>query len=273
MIPVLVYPQFDPIMLRFGPIAIHWYAMAYITGLVLGWRLLRRLVREAPAVATPLQVDDFLSWATLGVVIGGRLGYVLFYQPGLYFHHPLWALEVWQGGMSFHGGLLGVAVAIAWYCRGQGIDMFRFADRLAVTVPIGLGLGRVANFINGELWGRPAPAWLPIAMIYPQSGSDVPRYPSELIEMTLEGIVLFAVLYTLSRRPSWRERSGLLTGCFLLGYGIARTTGEFFRQPDPFLGYLVGGLTMGQILSFPMILAGAWLIRVAWRRAPAAAAG
>jgi len=261
MIPVLVFPGFDPILVRFGPFAIHWYAIAYITALVLGWRLCRRLARLPPFVASGEQVDDFLSWATLGVVLGGRLGYVLFYQPGFYFTHPQNIVAVWQGGMSFHGGAIGVAVAIAWFCRRQKIDMLAFADRIAVCVPIGLGLGRIANFINGELWGRPAPKWLPFAMIFPKAVPPVPRYPSEIIEALLEGLILFVVLYSLSRRESLRARIGFLTGSFLLGYGLARITGEFFREPDPFLGFLVVGTTMGQLLSIPMLPLGWWLIR------------
>ncbi len=268
MIPVLIYPTFNPVAVAFGPIAIRWYALAYITALVLGWRLMRRLARQSPPVATGEQVDDFLTWATLGVVLGGRLGYVLFYQPGLYFAHPAEILKVWQGGMSFHGGALGVTVALLIYCRRHKIPLLGFADRIAVCVPIGLGLGRIANFINGELWGRPAPAWLPIAMIYPQAG-PVPRYPSELIQMMLEGVILFAVLYTLSRREALRVRFGWLTGAFLFGYGIARIIGEFFRQPDPFLGYLWDGATMGQLLSIPMLFAGAWLM---WRARPVSVA-
>jgi phosphatidylglycerol:prolipoprotein diacylglycerol transferase len=155
---VLLFPQFDPVAVQLGPFGIRWYALAYILGLVLGWRLLRRMVQAPPPVATALQADDFLTWATLGVVLGGRLGYVLFYQPRHYLQHPLAALEVWQGGMSFHGGMLGVAIATAWFARRERLPLLGFADRLAVCVPIGLGLGRVANFINGELWGRPAPA-------------------------------------------------------------------------------------------------------------------
>lgn len=259
MIPVLLYPQFNPVMVHFGPISIRWYAMAYITGLLLGWRLARRLVQQSPAVATPLQVDDFLSWATLGVVLGGRLGYVLFYQPELYFAHPIQIFEVWHGGMSFHGGALGVAVAIYWYCRREKIELLRFADRIAVCVPIGLGLGRIANFINGELWGRPAPAWVPWAMIFPRGG-PIPRYPSEIYQAILEGLVLFIVLYTLSRREWLRERSGFLAGAFLAGYGVARIIGECFREPDPFLGFLWGGLTMGQVLSMPMLALGIWMM-------------
>ncbi len=266
MIPVLLFPQFDPIAVQVGPIAIRWYALAYITALVLGWRLMRRLVRQAPVVGTGEQVDDFLTWATLGVVLGGRLGYVLFYQPGLYFSHPAQIVAVWQGGMSFHGGVLGVVVALLIYTRRHRIPLLGFSDRMAVCVPIGLGLGRLANFINGELWGRPAPAWLPFAMIYPQAG-PVPRYPSELIQMLLEGVILFIVLYWLSCRYALRARFGCLTGAFLIGYGIARIIGEFFRQPDAFLGYLLGGVTMGQILSVPMLVAGGYLI---WRAHPQA---
>ncbi len=262
----LVFPNFNPVALRLGPFAIRWYALAYIVGLVIGWRLLRRLVRQAPLVATPLQVDDFLSWATLGVVLGGRLGYVLFYQPGYYFTHLPMIFAVWDGGMSFHGGLIGVGVAIWWYCRRQGMNVLGFADRLAVVVPIGLLLGRIANFINGELFGRVAPKWWPGAMIFPRAAlmfpkyGLAPRFPSQLYEAFLEGLVLFIVMYSLSRRPALRLRPGFLTGCFLVGYAIARITGEFFREPDPFLGYLIFGLTMGQLLSLPLLPAGFWLI-------------
>jgi phosphatidylglycerol---prolipoprotein diacylglyceryl transferase len=259
MIPVLMFPAVDPVIVQFGPFGIRWYALAYIVGLLLGWRLMRRLVQQAPVVATPLQVDDFLTWATLGVVIGGRLGYVLFYQPSVYFGHPLQILEVWHGGMSFHGGALGVTVAIIWFCYRNSIPILGFADRLAVCAPIGLGLGRIANFINGELWGRPAPNWVPWAMIFP-TGGPIPRHPSEIYEALLEGLVLFIVMYALSRRETLRQRFGALTGVFLVGYGIARITGEFFREPDAFLGFLPFGATMGQVLCIPMLIAGVWLV-------------
>jgi phosphatidylglycerol---prolipoprotein diacylglyceryl transferase len=259
MIPVLLFPQFDPVILQIGPFGIRWYALAYIAGLVLGWRLARHLVRLPPAVATPIQVDDFLTWATLGVVLGGRLGYVLFYQPQFYLTHPAMILAVWEGGMSFHGGALGMAIAIVWFCRRNAIPLLGFADRVAVCAPIGLGLGRIANFINGELWGRPAPDWLPWAMIFPAAGPE-PRHPSQLYQALLEGLVLFLVMFALSRREDLRARFGWLTGAFLVGYGLARIIGEFFRQPDVFLGYLLAGATMGQLLSIPMVLAGAWLI-------------
>jgi phosphatidylglycerol:prolipoprotein diacylglycerol transferase len=267
MIPVLLFPQFDPVIVQVGPLAIRWYALAYITSLLIGWRLVRRFVRLAPPVATQLQVDDFLTWATLGVVLGGRLGYVLFYQPAVYLAHPSMILAVWEGGMSFHGGMLGVAVAIIIFCRRNGIALLGFADRIAVVAPIGLGLGRVANFINGELWGRAAPSWLPWAMEFPRAPDCpafpticVPRHPSQLYEALMEGVVLFAVMFVLSRREGLRERFGLLTGIFLVGYAVARIIGEYFREPDAFLGFLAFGTTMGQILSVPMLLAGLWLI-------------
>lgn len=256
---VLMFPQFDPVLVQLGPFAIRWYALAYIVALVLGWRIMRRLVGLSPPVATAEQVDDFLTWATLGVVIGGRLGYVLFYQPGFYLQNPLAALAVWQGGMSFHGGALGVIVAAWLFARRNGIPLLGFADRMAVVVPLGLALGRLANFINGELWGRPAPDWLPWAMVFPNAGPE-PRHPSQLYQAGLEGVLLFAVLWALSRSEAVRARFGVLSGTFLVGYALARSVGELFRQPDAFLGFLYAGATMGQLLSLPMLLAGLWLL-------------
>jgi phosphatidylglycerol:prolipoprotein diacylglycerol transferase len=277
VIPVLLFPQFDPVLVQFGPFAIRWYALAYITSLVIGWRLVRRFVRLPPVVATPLHVDDFLTWATLGVVLGGRLGYVLFYQPGFYLTHPAMILAVWEGGMSFHGGMLGVAAAVTIFCRRNGIPLLGFADRVAIVAPLGLGLGRIANFINGELWGRPAPAWLPWAMEFPRAPDCpsfpticVPRHPSQIYEALMEGLILLTVMLVLSRRESLRARFGLLTGVFLCGYAIARIIGEYFREPDAFLGFLAFGTTMGQILSVPMLIAGVWLIL---RARPVKAAG
>ena len=259
MIPVLLFPQFDPVIVQLGPIAIRWYALAYIGGIVLGWRFARRLVRRAPAVATVEQVDDFVTWTTLGIVLGGRLGYVLFYQPARFLEAPLEIFAVWQGGMSFHGGMLGVAIALVWFCRRNTIPLLGFADRVAVVVPIGLGLGRIANFINGELWGREAPGTLPWAMIFP-NGGPIPRHPSQLYQALLEGAVLLTVMVLLARRQAIRARFGTLTGVFLCGYAIARIIGEFFRQPDAFLGFLFAGATMGQLLSLPMLAAGLWLL-------------
>jgi phosphatidylglycerol:prolipoprotein diacylglycerol transferase len=284
MIPVLLFPQFDPVIVHIGPFGIRWYALAYIAGLVLGWRLLRYLVQQPPPVATAVQADDFLTWATLGVVLGGRLGYVLFYQPSVYLARPGMIFAVWEGGMSFHGGALGMIVAIIWFCRRNAISLLGFADRVVVAVPIGLCFGRIANFINGELWGRPAPDWLPWAMVFPSAVPAehpsmttyeslratvcanlppqlcVPRHPSQIYEALLEGLVLFLVMFALSRQERLRARLGWLSGAFLIGYGIARITGEFFREPDVFLGYLIGGVTMGQLLCIPMLIAGAWLI-------------
>ena len=256
---VMMFPNLDPVVIEIGPLAIRWYALAYIAGIVLAWRLMRRLVALAPAVATPANVDDFVSWATLGIVFGGRLGYCLFYQPSVYLSDPLAILKVWAGGMSFHGGMLGVSIAVVWFCRAQGISILGFADRLAVCSPIGLCLGRIANFINGELWGREAPDTLPWAMIFP-NGGPIPRHPSQIYQSLLEGVLLFAVMFALSRRQAIRERFGVLTGAFLTGYAIARIVGEFFREPDAFLGFLAFGATMGQVLSIPMLLAGLFLI-------------
>ncbi len=265
MLPVLLFPQFDPVLVHIGPLSIRWYALAYIASLLLGWRLVRRLAQRPPAIASAVQVDDFLTWATLGVVLGGRLGYVLFYQPGFFLSHPLRIVAVWGGGMSFHGGMLGVAVAILLFCRYHRIPILGFADRIAVAAPIGLGLGRVANFINGELWGRPAPDWLPWAMIFP-TGGPIPRHPSEIYEALLEGVVLLCVMLLLARRESLRARFGYLTGAFLVGYAIARIVSEFFREPDAFLGFLFAGATMGQLLSLPMLVAGLVLMARARRR-------
>jgi phosphatidylglycerol:prolipoprotein diacylglycerol transferase len=258
VIGVLTFPDIDPIALQLGPLAIRWYALAYIVGIVLSWRLLRRLVIQSPNVATPTQVDDFVSWATLGVVLGGRLGYCLFYQPSVYLHDPIGILRVWTGGMSFHGGMLGVAFVVILFCYKNSIPILGFADRLAVCAPIGLGLGRVANFINGELWGRPAPEWLPWAMVFPRAG-PVPRHPSQIYQALMEGLLLFLFMYLLSRRETVRARFGMLTGLFLIGYGIARIVGECFREPDDFLGFLWFGATMGQLLSIPMVVVGIWL--------------
>jgi phosphatidylglycerol:prolipoprotein diacylglycerol transferase len=267
MIAVIPFPNFDPVAFRiptpFGGLPIRWYALAYIAGLLIGFWGLRRLVRRPPAVATTAQVEDFLTWATLGVVLGGRLGYVLFYQAGTYFSHPLAILQVWTGGMSFHGGLLGVCIATSIFCYRNKIPLLGFADRLSIVVPVGLGLGRCANFINGELWGRPAPYDLPWAMTFPNAGDMIPRHPSQLYQALLEGLLLFLLVFGVSRLRGVFFRPGLLTGVFLAGYACARITGEFFRQPDAFLanhGFLWAGATMGQLLSVPMLLAGLFLI-------------
>lgn len=261
------FPDFDPAAIRLGPFAVRWYALAYIAGLLAGWQLMRRLVRQTPVVATAEQVDDFLTYATLGVILGGRLGYILFYQPGEYLSHPLQILEVWKGGMSFHGGFLGVCAAALLFTRQRKLNVLGFADRIAVITPIGLGLGRIANFVNGELWGRPAPADLPWAVVFDRVDLQ-PRHPSQLYQAAMEGVLLFAILWFASRSAAVRARSGMLTGIFLAGYGTFRSIGEIFREPDQFLGFLWAGATMGQILSAPMIIVGLSLITYATRKAP-----
>ncbi|OUI77711.1 diacylglyceryl transferase [Commensalibacter intestini] len=259
----LYYPHFDPVMLQIGPLSIRWYAMAYITALVCGWLLVRRLVRKDPIVATKEQVDDFLTWATLGVIFGGRIGYCLFYQPGWYLSHPLQIVQVWHGGMSFHGGALGVIIALILFTRKYKLSFLGFSDRVTTVVPLGLGLGRLANFVNGELVGRVAPDWLPWRMIYPDVVGA--RHPSELYEAFLEGFVLFTIMMILAHRKSIREHAGFLSGVFLLGYAIARSFCELFRQPDSFLGFIVGDITMGQILCIPMAIAGSYFIWQSFR--------
>ncbi len=259
---VFMWPNFSPVLVRFGPFAIHYYALAYIIALLIGWRLVRRTAALPPVAATAVQVDDFLTWATLGVILGGRIGYVCFYQPGYFFTHPAKIIAVWDGGMSFHGGFLGVTIAIIWFSLKHHLSILRFGDRIVIAVPIGLFLGRIANFINGELWGRPAAPWFPWPVIFPQSGSLVPRYPSELIEAALEGAVLFLIMLAASRFYKVRAATGMLTGIFIAGYGVARIIGECFREPDVFRGFLPFGTTEGQLLSIPMVLIG--MIIIAW---------
>ncbi|HET6522450.1 MAG TPA: prolipoprotein diacylglyceryl transferase [Geminicoccaceae bacterium] len=263
----LPFPPLDPVLIEIGPLAIRWYALAYILGLVLGWRYLRRVVRRPGWRLTPTDVDDLLLYATLGVVLGGRVGYVLFYRPDYYLSHPLEAIAVWQGGMSFHGGMLGVIAACLLFAWWRRLPPLEVGDAAAAAAPIGLGLGRVANFINGELYGRVAD--LPWAVIFPRGGPE-PRHPSQLYEAFLEGLVLFLVLYVLARRPYEPENRGLLGGVFLVGYALARTFAELFREPDAHLGYLFGGLTMGQLLSLPMLAAGLLLIARTYTGPPAA---
>ncbi len=260
---VIPFPMIDPVLIQLGPFAIRWYALAYIAGLLGGWYHIRALAAQRPGWPEALDVDDFIVWATLGVILGGRLGYVLFYKPGFFLANPLDILFVWRGGMSFHGGLIGVAVAIVLFARRRGV--LAFADLVACAAPIGLFFGRLANFINGELWGRPSEA--PWAMVFPRAG-PVPRHPSQLYEAALEGAFLFVALWALGRFTSARDRPGFLAGAFLAGYGACRIFVEVFRQPDLHLGFLFAGVTMGQVLSAPLIVAGAWL---ALRAAPVAA--
>jgi len=253
----LPFPAIDPVLIEIGPFAIRWYALAYIFGLVLGWQYLRWLVRRPGWRLTPLEIDDLLLYVTLGVVLGGRLGYILFYRPEFYLSNPLEALAVWQGGMSFHGGLLGVVAASILFARRRRLPVLEVGDAIACAAPIGLFLGRLANFINGELWGRPSD--VPWAMVFPGGGPQ-PRHPSQLYEAGLEGLLLFLVVTWLALRPRTPGSEGRLTGAFLIGYGIARSIAELFREPDAHLGFLLGGLTMGQLLSLPMVVIGILLV-------------
>ena len=254
---VIPYPIIDPVLIQLGPFAIRWYALAYIAGLVIGWRYCIALAKRPPLVAKPSDVDDFLTWATLGVVLGGRFGYVLFYKPEFYLSHPLEILQVWHGGMSFHGGALGVIVAIALFTWQRRLNFLSFGDIIVCAVPIGLFFGRIANFINSELWGRVSD--VPWAMVFPTGGPE-PRHPSQLYEAGLEGILLFLIINGFDRFTTIRQKPGALSGVFLIGYGCARIIAEMFREPDSFLGFLVFGLTMGQILSLPLILVGLVLV-------------
>jgi phosphatidylglycerol:prolipoprotein diacylglycerol transferase len=260
----IAFPNIDPVALEIGPIVIRWYALAYITGLLLGWWYMRVLARRSSAAIHPPDIDDFVVWATLGVVLGGRLGYVFFYSSGYYAENPLAILEIWRGGMSFHGGLIGVIVATLLFVRRRGIQLLPFADVVACAAPIGLFLGRIANFINGELYGRVSD--VPWAMVFPRGGPE-PRHPSQLYEAGLEGLLLFALLYLLWRVSGIRQRPGTLAGVFFIGYGLARTTVELFREPDAHIGFLLGGTTTGQWLSVPMVVLGLSLIVWSKRRA------
>ncbi len=256
-LPAIAFPAIDPILVEIGPLAIRWYALAYIVGLVLGWLLARRLAARdqvwgGASPITPQDLDDVLFWTTLGVIVGGRLGYVLFYNPAYFAAHPGDILAVWKGGMSFHGGLMGTIVALVLVARARAIPVLSLFDIAGVVAPIGLFFGRIANFINSELWGRPAD--VPWAVIFP-NGGGVPRHPSQLYEATLEGILLLAIMLWLVKAGGLR-RPGLAAGVFGIGYGLARITAEFFREPDVQLGYLAFGTTMGMWLSFPLVLAG-----------------
>jgi phosphatidylglycerol:prolipoprotein diacylglycerol transferase len=265
----IAFPVFNPIALQIGPIAIRWYALAYICGIVLGWLYARSLVKKerlwaGPAPITLVQLDDFILWVTIGIIVGGRTGYVLFYNPAFFAQHPGEIFELWKGGMSFHGGFLGCVAAVMLFARNNGISILSLGDITTAVGPIGLFLGRLANFINSELWGRPADESVPWAMVFP-NGGPLPRHPSQLYEAGLEGILLFTILAVMIRMGALK-RPGLILGSFIAIYAFARITGEFFREPDPQLGFLWGGLTMGMLLSVPMIIAGAILIVMAWRR-------
>lgn len=269
----LAFPSIDPVLVWIGPFPIRWYALAYIAGLLGGWFFARRLVSKPnlwgnvprPSIT---DIDDLLVYAALGVVIGGRLGYIIFYSPAQYLADPLSIFAVWEGGMSFHGGLAGSALAMLILARSRNLMTLTLFDIAARAAPVGIFFGRIANFINGELWGRPAPD-LPFAVVFPRAG-DVPRHPSQLYEALTEGLLLFIVM-TLVVRFGGFKRPGFVTGVFAIGYALSRSFCEFYREPDAQLGFLFGksvsalegGITMGMLLSLPLLLIGVWLIATA----------
>ncbi|MGJ3264272.1 MAG: prolipoprotein diacylglyceryl transferase [Salinarimonas sp.] len=267
------FPEIDPVAIAIGPIAIRWYALAYIAGLLIGWWGARRLVRAQglwSGVRRPdaIAIDDLVVWVAIGLILGGRLGYALFYNLEAYLANPLEILAVWRGGMAFHGGLIGAVLAMILFARRRGLPVLPIFDVVAVVAPVGLFFGRIANFINGELWGRTAPdvSW---AVVFPHAG-DVPRYPSQLIEAGTQGLALLAVMLVAVALAGFR-RPGLIAGIFGIGYAIARIVSEFFREPDPQLGFLFGrevdvlsgGVTMGMLLSVPLLVGGIVLVALA----------
>lgn len=249
---MLVHPQFDPVALQIGPVAVHWYGLMYLVGFALVWLLGRWRIKAGKTDLTLRDLEDLIFYCVLGVVVGGRLGYALFYKPGQYLANPIELLYVWQGGMSFHGGLIGVIVVLFLFARKKGKPFLEIGDFLAPLIPLGLAAGRLGNFINGELWGRASS--MPWAMVFPQAGDNVARHPSQLYELGLEGLLLFVLVWWFASKP---RPLGQVSAVFLIGYGVLRFLVEFTREPDAFMGLLAGGLSMGQLLSLPMIAAGA----------------
>lgn len=266
---MLIHPAIDPVALRLGPLSIHWYGITYLVAFALFMYLGLRRLRHEPYASirgdgawSRRDVEDVLFYGVIGVVIGGRLGYCLFYKPAYYLSHPLEVFALWQGGMSFHGGMLGVVVAMLWFARAHKKHWLQVTDFVAPCVPTGLAAGRIGNFINGELWGRMADPSLPWAMVF-RGGGDVPRHPSQVYQFLLEGLLLFALLWLYARKP---RRTGQVSAAFLAGYGVLRFIAEYFREPDDYLGLLALNLSMGQWLCLPMVLAGAGLWWWASRR-------
>jgi phosphatidylglycerol:prolipoprotein diacylglycerol transferase len=262
------FPNLDPVAITIGPLAVRWYGLAYFAGILIGWWYARRLVRNqplwgGPSPLTTADLDDFLLWLVVGIVLGGRIGYALFYQPGYYLDDPLGFFRLWEGGMSFHGGLAGTILAMAIFALRRSIPMLSLFDVAAASVPFGIFLGRLANFINGELWGHVTD--VPWAMTFP-NGGPLPRHPSQLYEAALEGVVLFILLRVLTHRFGSLRQPGLTGGAFIAGYGAARIVVEFVREPDPQLGAILGFLTMGMMLSIPMVLIGIAAILLVRRR-------
>ena len=264
----MIAPQIDPVALQIGPLAIHWYGLMYVIGFFLVWQLVKLQLKEGgewKASVDPEQYEGLFTALILGVILGGRLGYILFYNFGYYNSHPIEIFYVWQGGMSFHGGLVGPIIAGWWYCRKHSMPFMLLMDRFFVVAPIGLAFGRLGNFINGELWGRIVPAGsdVPWAMIFPGAGPE-PRHPSQLYELMLEGVVLFLILW-FTRKRDWPQ--GMRVAIFLTGYAVARIFCENFRQPDEQLGFLFGPVTMGMLLSSGMIVVGlGWIVYLARNR-------
>ncbi len=268
----LPFPDIDPVLIRLGPLAIRWYGLAWIAGLLFAWWYAKRLLMDGrlwpggKAPYEPADIDDFLLWAAIGTLLGGRLGYILFYDLGRYLQNPLEIFAIWEGGMSFHGGAIGTTLAMLLFARSRGRSPWHLFDVITAGIPVGLGLVRVTNFINSELWGRTTD--VPWAFVFP-NGGPLPRHPSQLYEALLEGLVLFVVLRFATHSSLRLGRSpGYVAGLFLAGYGLSRIFVEFFREPDAHIGYLAGGwLTMGMVLSLPMVLIGAWGMLTAHRRA------
>ncbi|MFN0264449.1 prolipoprotein diacylglyceryl transferase [Tepidamorphus sp. 3E244] len=265
------FPAIDPIAIEIGPFAVRWYALAYIGGILAGWWYALRLVSNqrlwgpAGSPLTPKHVDDFLLFATVGLILGGRLGFVFFYQPDHYLANPGDILKVWEGGMAFHGGFIGFLLAVGLFSWWRNISPFSLGDICGAVVPIGLFFGRLANFANGELWGRVSD--VPWAMVFPGAG-DEPRHPSQLYQACLEGVLLFIALRIVTHHLLGLRRPGVASGVFIAGYGLARIIGEQFRQPDAYIGFLWGGLTMGILLSVPMVMLGVGIAVWAWNRPP-----
>jgi phosphatidylglycerol---prolipoprotein diacylglyceryl transferase len=270
-ISVLPFPAIDPVLVSIGPFAIRWYALGYICGILLGWLYARTIIANerlwgGPAPFTVAVFDDFVLWVTLGIILGGRTGYVLFYNFDFFIAHPLEIPQVWKGGMSFHGGFLGCVLAVVLFGLKRKISILSLGDITCAVAPIGIFLVRLANFVNGELWGRPAD--VPWAMVFPSpEAGPLPRHPSQLYEAALEGLVLFAIMVLLVRTGSLK-RPGLVLGAFAIGYAVMRSVCELFREPDAQLGFLWGGMTMGMLLSVPLLIAGIALVASALRRQP-----
>jgi phosphatidylglycerol:prolipoprotein diacylglycerol transferase len=273
MLLAIPFPNFDPVLIQLGPFAIRWYALSYIAGILLGWLYARAIVRTqrfwgGPAPMTVTDFDDFIVWVTLGIILGGRIGYVLFYNPDYFAAHPLESFELWKGGMSFHGGFTGCVLAVILFAKSRGISVFSLGDVTCAVGPIGVLLGRLANFVNGELWGRTTD--VPWAMVFP-SGGPLPRHPSQLYEATIEGLALLLLL-AICIRMGALKRPGLIIGIFAVSYAVARSFCELFREPDAQLGFLWHGLTMGMLLSVPLFLFGVVMIVIALKRPPRTAA-